>query len=271
MRLDENEFVNFLRPSSSPFSFSHKGLSQDFFLDTFYYGENANLGSGDVAKKIDFSGNYIQVLNSWIPGNFENIFAHYHFDRNQIIEFANPVEIIIPKVIPIFANTIWEYEYEFLYRTQDLAGVQITNSLGWGFTYNPLRSTPILSMLSKECRYIQAPKFKSENFIHSLGSVISEDASGEECVLTFRHGGTDLVQFHVEIDTLVNPLTITFKQLSPDGIEWTDQVLTIFGGPYSNMVTLPQRFSYETNVEVLGGGVGETGGITINCILSPRG
>lgn len=270
----DNDLINFLRPSVSPFSFSNKGLSQDFFVDTFYLGDDADLGSGDVAKKIDFSGNHIQVLNNFIPGSFETIFPFYHYERNQRFDVLNNNNIIIPpKVIPILGKMNWELEYEFLYRTNDIATLFFTQVAEWFWSYNKFRSTPILTMLSKTAKYHYQPIFKNENFIYSVGSLISTTANtlvNNPTIIRNFHGWTDVVQVHIEIDALVNPLDINFKQISPDGVEWSDVSFTIIGAPYSNLITLPQRFCSILDIELGGGGAGETGGITMNIILSPR-
>jgi len=238
-------------------------LPPDFFVDQFYIG----VDGGFLSKEINFAGNHILVLNSFIPGNFDLFALFYHISPGVGVTFNTGNMVIDPKVIPILPTMSYDVQYNKLYRTQTTFNIIIVNDT-WSFTENPRLSTPILVLLSRDIRPVGSEVFKENRFKYALGSSIPTTSG--EAQLTCLHGFNDQVQVGIMITDAENPLTIEIYQTDTKNNSFLDAVIVPADYPFHEVVSLSERISARTLVKVNGGGIGETSSMEIDFLLSQR-
>ncbi len=236
-------------------------VQPDFFLDQFYLGQGVF-----TDKEINFAGNHILVLNSFIPGNLEAFGLHYATDIGRSIAFNQTSLVIDPKVLLVLPTMAYDTQFKKLYRTNTTDTLTIANGGSWNFAENILLSTPILVLLTRDVRPIGSEVFREKYFRYNLKADIPN--SSATATINCFHGYTDLVQVAIMINATAS-LTINIKQVDHFGDAFTDQIVTPGTFPYHEIFTLPRRVSKQTLVEVIGSGAGSPD-IEIEFILSPE-
>lgn len=228
-------------------------LPADFIIDQFYPSNTVNTQT----TKIDFEGNYLTVLNSYLPNKLDNIFNYYHLHPNQLVQFGAANQLVIPKVFPILANAVYKIPFKTIYRTLGFASILLIGSTAYGLTYRPEWSTPYLVMLSRDIQPAVAGAFRNTNFRYAFSGTIPLTVFNMS--ITIRHGANDHVRVSIDLQNVVNPVRIRLIQYTVGGAFFTDVDTwpTLF--PYNEIFTLPHRDSMQTELVIDAGGAGETG------------
>src|SRR5574342_989541 len=259
-----NNLDTFLEKQAPIRKYTDFNLPPDFFVDQFYLGETALTN-----KEIGFSGNYITVLNSYIPYNLESFILYYNLDATPTMSIVSNQAINInPKAFLVLPNLTYQVQFNKLYRTVSTSPLILTNNT-WTFAYLSYLSTPILVILSRDIRPVQSESFKDDNYKIALQSVIP--GVNSTATLKIGHGFSDLVKVGVQIDTAVNPVTIELKQRDELAQVYIDFTINPAVFPYHQIFTMPERISRELQITVNGGGGGETGTVLLDICLSKRG
>ncbi len=244
-------------------------LPPDFFFDSFYLSTS---GTVFTAKEINFAGNNISVVNSFIPGTLENFSLYYHTTSEARNILTTTQNIINPKTIQVLPSMVYEVQFNKLYRTYTSPNspVVITND-NFTFTHNLANSTPILVLLSRDIRPLINESLKPDHFKYSFHSDIPTSASTSNNAIDVLHGWNDLVTISIAIDTFINPISIEILQKDRLGSFFSDFLVIPATTPFHETYILPERTSGSTRVIILGGGSSETGEIDIDFMFSPRG
>lgn len=242
-------------------AYSRESQVPDFFIDTVYPNQIFDV------DPIDFSGNYISVLNSYLPQNFENVAFYYSFQPQNPLPIGNDAILRSAKIIPILPRMILNVNYERLYKNFTDSIITITNGGAWGMQYSRQRSTPLIIMLSRDVHPVFSGDYKNRNFRFSCTGAIP--AAAATSTIQILKGYHDDVEVNLQFSAAtVNPVNILISQENDNGTVTTE--FNVFPPifPYAQNFILPRRDAHTVYVAITGGGAAEAGTAQVDIILS---
>lgn len=249
--------------------FPREGDARGFALgyDIFWPGDAA-----EDHTKIEKPGNYIGILNNFLPGiGFESAAVYYSLSLQEGLSIGvSATPFNMGKVIPVQAGmqAFVRDGFSHLYRTRTITTFDITNTSQFTFTYLKYYSTPIVAAIGQDFVNTVPSKTFDNSFRYVASSSIPTTLGS--ATIDCRHGFADIVQVGVAITTAANAIQIQIVQY--DEFSNAHEEFNVFPAafPYYNLFSLPQKDSVRARVAIIGGGGGETGTISITYILRPR-
>lgn len=230
---------------------------------------------GDAVEsytKIDLPGNYIAVLNSFLPGLlFESSQTFYTLSQEESISVSlGSIPLRIGRVIPLEAGMqkIIVGGFKNLYRTRTIQTLQITNTAQFTFAYLRGQSTPVIVAVGQDMYNLVPSKVFPNDFRYAVDSAIPAIAGSAS--IDCYHGFNDVVEIAVYITTAANAFQIEILQY--DEYSNSYQEFNVFPAafPYYQLFSVPHKDSKRVRVNITGGGAAETGRVSIIFVLRPR-
>lgn len=255
-------------PNNLPY-FPREGDSRGVALgyDIFWPGDPA-----EDHTKVELPGNYISVLNGFLPGlTFEAASTFYSFSQQENVSagtLASPLNV--GRVIPIEAGMrkFVKDGFSHLYRTRLTQVLQISNTAQFTFQYLKYESTPIIVAIGQDTFDAVRSDMFANDFRYFCNSQMPTTAGS--AIIDVYHGWADIVQVAVNITTAANALNVIISQM--DEVNNAFQEFNVWPSafPYYTLFDLPQKNSRLVRVNVAGGGAGETSLLSIVFVLRRR-
>ena len=249
---DQNQRTNLVK--------ANLALQPDFNIFQFYPDATHN------GYEMPFrQGNIVAFLNGFYPPNYNT--AHQpQFYLSPVNENDAITNLGIEKgrIVLAIPRMKWKFPYDrlFLYhRSPGSAFLTIDNSATWNFIFDKAYSTPYLILMGRDMD-IDISGFESENSFR-YGFTSAYPNSSATATIDVYHGrvykNIDFI-FSLKDISLAHTTRVVVKQVDYNGTEWIDYLSgDISTTPLQVIVSLPQRNSHLTRVQILGGGAGETG------------
>ncbi len=236
-----------------------------------FYIENWYPDTNFLEKPIVKTGNYVAVLNSYVPSALNaGEGAAFYLNFRRLNNLAIGTDFIAEKEIyPLFGGSIVKADFREFFLTWYPDPIAITNNGNWAFSQDKQLTTPILVLVARDLDSYNIPIFSEPSFRWGFSSLIPSGANSAQIDIAHGYASKNL-SVTVSVLFANNPLQILIQQRALRGQFYVqDFTINPAAFPFDQTFSLPDRNSPATRIAIGGGGAGETAQISLLLKASP--